>query len=41
MVTMTRQKRSIKDNDSKIKDFMESEERFELSLWYETRPEGP
>ena len=41
MVTMTKQKRSIKDDGSKTGDSVESEEKFELSFWYETRPEGP
>lgn len=36
-----KQKGSAKDNELKTRDFMESEEKFELSFWYETRPEGP
>ncbi|MDW8041082.1 MAG: hypothetical protein RMJ03_06680 [Nitrososphaerota archaeon] len=38
---MTKQKESNKDNELKTKDSMESEEKFKLSFWYETRPEGP
>lgn len=38
---MPKQKRFNKDNELKIKDFKEIEEKFELSFWYETRPEGP
>lgn len=36
-----KQKGSAKDNELKTRDFMESEEKFELSFWYETKPEGP
>jgi len=37
---MAKQRGSIKDEQLK-KEKLESEEKFELSFWYETRPEGP
>ncbi len=36
-----KQKISAKGNDLKTEDLKKSEEKFELSFWLETRPEGP